>query len=256
MPMSPRRLILVGNQRSGTTFLQRFLDSSTSVTFHGEVLLGMSGPRHVTAPSILHRQRLLRHFYGATLSGGLFAPGRVLRDTFDQSTTPTVGCRIMYNQMSPLVHRALAANPAVEIIHLRRRNKLRQFVSRLQMRSRIDALGAGYAHRNAGIQAVRVDPHRLQAEMDRVAKWERDLEERHSSLIGLRLEYEDLFDDAGLRLSTRRDIESFVGASDFDDHRGTSKTGTVQLDEVVLNWPEVRRALTGTVNEWMLESGA
>lgn len=249
-----RQILLIGNQRSGSLYLERLLNSSADVSFYGELLLGMSGPRKVRVPSPLLRQRRLRHLYTGVRSLGLIRPEFVLREAFDAARTPVAGCRIMYNQLSPGVHRYLR-NTDLEIVHLRRSHLLRQFVSRQQMRARDRELGAGHAHVRHGPQPVVVPIRRLIRDMRRTARRAERFATTYADKISLELSYEDAFVNGTLSRSAILELEQLFEVDDFTEDASLSRTGAADLSSAVSNWAEVAHHLTGTEFEWMLSDG-
>lgn len=246
-----RRVLLIGNQRSGSVYLERFLDSSPSVTFYGELLLGMAGPRVVSVPSALVRRRRLRHLYSGVRSLGLIHPRRVLSEAFDAAPTSVTGCRIMYNQLTPLVHRFLREE-RIEIIHLQRSHLLRQYVSRQQMRSRVGRRGPGHAHIASEPQKVPIAPKRLLRDMRRTARRAEQFTERYAHKIHLELTYEHAFSADGLTPSTAQSLRDFLSTGDLVEATTLSKTGASDLSTVISNWSEVVSCLARTEFAWMV----
>ena len=126
------RFILLSSQRTGSGYLEQCLDSHPEVVCGGEILLGYGGLYSRLPPTILYGHRRLRTLYQAIASGALVSPYKTINDFCAAAgSAQAVGFKLMYNQISRdcRVKKFLKSEHIPLVIHLQRKNLLKQYVS-------------------------------------------------------------------------------------------------------------------------------
>ena len=121
------KAIIVGTQRSGSNFLRHCLLSHPSIACEGELLInGM-----VKTPKIIEDFRWPAKIYRYVMAGA-WNPTRIMNQFLARDDAPVVAFKAMYNQMqSARVHDFFQQHKEIRIIHLRRDNLLKQYVSKM-----------------------------------------------------------------------------------------------------------------------------
>ncbi|MEL7336087.1 MAG: hypothetical protein AAFN70_07815, partial [Planctomycetota bacterium] len=97
---SQTKCMILTSQRSGSVFLQKYLNSHPDICCHGEILLGLGGPCGSVPPRFLDRNRRARLAWAWLFSGAAFFPERVVERTLDSSPeSAAIAFRGMYNQL-------------------------------------------------------------------------------------------------------------------------------------------------------------
>jgi hypothetical protein len=246
---SQTRFVIIASQRSGSVMLERALASHPEISCTGEVLLGLAGPTAVEAPQVLRRKRLLRLSYSKLMSGAVFRPSKVLTSSLCDGSARAVGCRLMYNQLDPRVIRFLRKQSDIRIIHLERRDRFAQYVSRVKMRERQANLGAGSAHvaRSVPLQPIEIDPRAAVIAMSKVEAGRIRFLTALAERVDFTLVYEDLarpggeIDEGGLDA-----IQELLGVNPTRLEFSTARTSTTPLPQIVANYGYVAGLLEGS----------
>lgn len=256
-----QRFAILTSQRSGSNYLEQTLDSNDNVRCYGEILLGFDGPDgRQNIPRILERRPRPAVAASAFLSGGLLFPTRKIEQAYANTTAPAVGFRVMYNHASSGVLRMLEEDE-ISVVHLTRRNVLRQVVSRLQMHNAHILAGTYQAHREKGTRlalkgvttvatanveiAKRVDE--LIARRTKTSRW---LDGRVPSL---EIAYEDLLPGGELDQQVLDEVAGFLNIEgDFAPSR-LGRTGSAGLSEIVQDTADLRRLLEAKGRGWMVD---
>lgn len=254
------RFVVLGSQRSGTVFIESLISSHPEAHCWGEILLGMDGPTAVDYPAVLHQQRILRHAWQQVMSGSALRPAKVIRMSFMEPSVPAVGFRLMYNQARWRERRAVVEMRA-RVIHIRRDNSLRQYVSLTQMRRRQRELGAHSAHARDGVRfpAVHVDPGRALRFVQSQERLKKSFAALFSEQTVLELSYESDILGVGAEsqlVAHRHLAASIVDVLNLSPHEMTAKTsatGGLTLSASVSNYGELAEAVLKTRFAWMLD---
>jgi LPS sulfotransferase NodH len=243
------KCMILTSQRSGSVFLQKYLQSHPEICCHGEVLLGLGGPAGCEPPSILNRHRRARLAWAWVFSGAAIFPNRVIDRTLDSSPeSGAVAFRGMYNQLQrkSIVDHLLRVQ-GLKIIHLMRDNLLRQYVSRKQMHHRYNLHGKGSAHTSKPIKlkAISICPSAAIAEMTFMA---RSREKLHQAFEDngneiLTLHYEQLLDGGTVDEADRKQLCEFLSVRDFEMTSDLVKMSKASLEDVVENFDDVKAAV-------------
>lgn len=261
------RFAVLGTQRSGTVLLQDLISSHPDAHCWGEILLGMDGPTAVGYPPILSKRRRIRHGWQYMFSGAALMPLHVIRAAFAANNSAAVGFRVMYNQLSRRRVRLLQ-DLDIKMIHVRRANVLRQYVSLQQMHTRQVSLGPGSAHSEKAVTfgATRIDAAQALTFAERRVADQHRFSELFAAQTVLDLWYEP--DIAGLQTEHYRGLPVVVpgdptaplgdrlakslGLPSRPLSAGKQKTGSSDLSLAVTNYGELQRAFADTAYAWML----
>lgn len=254
-----QRFVVLTTQRSGSVFLQQYLDSHPQVRCYGEILLGIGGLYKRSAPRFLDRHRRLRLAWTWVLSGGAFAPGRVIRQAMCQPSSLVVGFRVMYNQLrwSRQALRALVSIPNLHVIHLRRENALRQYISLKHMHRRAALIGKGSAHATKKIvlDKIRITPNRAIRYMEKIkqsgAQLHKEFQQAGKPIFPI--SYEALLSEERISDFHRNQLCDFLSVPVAEMSSPLVRMSVPKLDDQVSNMQELRQVLRGTEYESMAE---
>jgi LPS sulfotransferase NodH len=253
----PTRFLLLATQRTGSTWVQEMLNSHPRVKVYTELFIaGSTGmplweprdiefvntywQRHARWPRRLTRQLLTIPY---------------LQRVFAQPGYEAIGFKYMYDQIlrSPLVLPYTALSK-VHVVHLIRHNLLDMVISnQIAMKTGVFHVPTDnrppipWAPEPPREHKIEVDADevieqlsRLHRDRQRVRSWLRFTQSRY-----LELEYETLLQDP----NSFGQIFDFLGLSSPSPralHSGLRKIVTTPRSEVVENYCELERAITGT----------
>jgi hypothetical protein len=158
---------------------------------------------------------------------------------------PCVGFKIVWRENEPIFRRVLM-NPDVKKVLLKRRNRIKNFVSLLIARETGEWIVYHKSQQIRRAPRVRVPLPDLYAHVQRYEAYYRDTEEalRSSGQTFLRVDYEQLF-----RADERRRVLGFLGVRCADVRSlkaATKKLNSGCLEDLVSNFSELEAALCGT----------
>lgn len=190
------RAIILTTQRSGSTFLVSCLQAHPDVLCRGELLIagmGMKTPRMLEGHR--HAVKLVRFLWT-----GAWHSTRTMRRFYEIEGPKAHVFKAMYNHLQPpWTLNYLRSRKDIRIIHLRRRNLLKQYVSYLLMGQRRE-------QRWLPNTTVPVPPLRIRVSPDRALKYFRRMQEfypRFEQLFAdhpiLPLVYEDIVEAQQLK---------------------------------------------------------
>jgi LPS sulfotransferase NodH len=250
--------IILTTQRTGSTFLVTCLDSHPEIGCLGELL---AGSRLFRVPDLVYRSRYATKAYRYLRSGAWY-PTRTMRRYLDEARIgtlqldrrPVMAFKVMYNQIRPpWIMNFLRERTSLRILHLRRANLLKTYVSsRLLTVKREDSWKP---HTTEPVAAVSmpVSPAAALESMRRaVAQYE-----AHERLFAdhprLQLRYETMIDGQGLAPGVARDICRFLGVSDLPMRSSLVKMNPERLQDMVTNYDELASAIAQTEFASMLD---
>jgi LPS sulfotransferase NodH len=254
------RFILLSTQRSGTTFIQHWLNSHPQISCHTELFLP-SYEKPESFKSLCDRRILSRYFFKFYRMAPKLKLSRLfmaklvkkfLEDFYgkEEKTSKAAGFRLMYGQLGtfPMLKEILLEQNTY-VIHLIRKNKLKVHLSKITREKRGGE--ANSAMQCPAIQ-VTVDTQPLITIFERYRK----LEERWGNVFAanryLEITYEDFFDD---NAAVTKKVEDFLGV--IPGQWGWPKLKKLNPDslkEIINNYDEVAGALQGTPFAHYLES--
>jgi hypothetical protein len=239
------RAVILTTQRTGSTSLVESLRSHPEIECAGEILIGMPDtPRPQYRGRFKEVAKVARIF-----TSGAWRPARRMERFYAGGKARVRVFKVMYNQLAhPIALKYLRDNRDIRILHLRRENLLKAYVSRILMRKRdrvqtttpVDAI------------RIRVQSQEAIADMCRArARYERfeALFTRHSRLS---LSYETLFDGQRLAEDSARSICDFLDVARRDMTSRLIKLNPESLREMILNYDELAAALSRTEFSGML----
>jgi LPS sulfotransferase NodH len=256
------RSIILASQRSGSTFLAKCLNSHPQVRCpNAELFL---------PDSWADRLRLAWQAGGELdryFARGLIPP-RVLEahrrnkppwapweELDDQELVPVMMTKIMHNQMlgCPSLHHYVLSHTDIRVIHLRRANLLKQHVSNMLTRRSKELSRPPHATEPVRPAAIRIRP--------RVAIWHMRLVRALHNWYSRRLSrhprievvYETLIEANRLSDEASTLICDLLGLEPEPLGANLVKVNPDSLRDIVTNYDELVRALTGTEFEEFLE---
>jgi len=246
----PRKFVIIGSQRTGTTWLRTLLDSHPLIDCYGEVLnlddvTDQSYPKYVRqkgSRALLHRTRR----------------GRLLFEYLDhllfEKAEKATGFKLMYSMTSwypyqfPMVMRYIEQR-GLAVIHLTRANALRTHLSRVTARAR----NVWHTHKALGKkQAVVVPTDRLLKSLHKIVQQDELWKNKLSILDPLSITYESLarnLDDASGEILSFLDVDIEVGLQST-----LKKINPNDLRQVIENYDEVENVMIGSIFETLLET--
>lgn len=239
--MSATRFVLASFGRTGSTWLTMLLRSHPAILCHGEVF---NLPEIKYAPGYVDRSKTPSCWTAASRDHDptAFLEALFLEDLGHQA----VGIK-MLNWHHPDLLFDLARRPDVHKVILRRRNRIRAFLSRV----RSQALSRWVRDSYDGMR-VRLDPDELLAYVRRYDRfYEQMLTTSHGTPMREVL-YEDLLDDP----QSARDVVEFLGVepSEIPLHAGLPRQSDDRTRDVVTNFEELSELLRGTALQPELEA--
>lgn len=251
--MTPTSAIILTSQRSGSTFLASCLDAHPDIRCYGEVLNGS----HFKPPKpILHFKYPTKAY--RYLAAGGWNPVAILQRYFARTTAPVIVVQAMYNRMDkPSVRRYLSRNTDIRIIHLRRDNLLKQYVSKALLsvkRGTKDRPWQPHVASPVPAVAIRIDPRKA---MEGMRKVRSNFEEFERFLAGHRkieLVYEDMINGQELTADTWRSLSELLDVAPPQAAPSPLvKMNPSHLRPMVENYDELANALKGTEFERFLD---
>lgn len=232
------RFVILNAARTGSNYLCALLDSHPEVLCHHEIF----NP-HVVGVA---RHLQVSGFRLGTIEERERDPIAFLQRVWDTPLGHTaVGFKLCWRQHE-IAYRAVLADTSVRKIVLKRRNRVKTFVSLLRARQTGEwVVYDGDALRDERPR-IRVEPSEL---LDNVAFNDAYYAEIASTLAATSQESLTLFYEDLASAATLRRILEFLGVSDSDPavlRGGTQKLIGEPLRDVVANFDELRMALAGS----------
>jgi LPS sulfotransferase NodH len=238
------RAIILTSQRSGSTLLVSSLQSHPEILCRGEILIAGIG---TPFPRMLETNRHAAKLVRFALSGA-WHPTRLMGRFYDVPGPRAHVFKAMYNHLAPPWTRDwLVRQKDIRVIHLQRRNLLKQYVSYLLMGRRREKKGwlPNTTEPVAAIR-IRVSPdkairyfRRMQDTYPRFA----DLFREHDVLP---LVYEDMVDAEQITTATALELCDFLQVSRRPLTTPYIKINPESLRDIVINYDELSAALRPT----------
>ena len=236
------KAIVLTTQRSGSTFLVESLRSHPEVYCRGEMLAG----GHVRIPGLLYESRYATKAWRYFTSGAVF-PTWLMDRYFARADRPVMAFKAMYNQIRPpWTRRYLLEHTEIRILHLRRHNLLKQYVSHELIHVKRDDHWDPHT-------TEPVKPASIVVSADAALRYLRRLRAEHgmhermfARHPRLQLSYESMIDGDALAAGVARDICDFLGITHCPMHSSLVKMNPERLDEMITNYDEVARAIGQT----------
>lgn len=230
------RFVCVGSPRTGSTLLLRSLNNHSQIIGYGEIVKNLD--------------RYPGHYHEFGHSEALFQrdPAAFLRHKVFRKYPPAIGAvgfKIFYHHApretawGHAVWDYLLGLPDLKLLHLKRRNLLKTFLSRKQA----GESGEYIKYSSSGEKPLYLDPAEAQAffESARAAEAQYDILLQGRPL--LEIIYEDLTRDYAAEM---RRIQSFLGVAYEDVTPGTEKRPGRSLASQIENYGELKASCSGT----------
>ena len=235
------KAIILASQRSGSTFLQDCLTTHPQIHSVGELLI--DGGSNVYVPDLILGSRFVTKTYRFMISGAWY-PTRLMTRFFESGERPVKVFKAMYNHIAnPWSLGYLREHTEIRILHLRRHNMLKQYVSHLLLARKRVKKWEPHAFQPIPVVTTRVEPG---AALDYLRK-ARAMYEHYDSVFAhhqrLPLVYEKMIDGQVLREDVGRAICDFLGVPPVAMKSRLLKMNPDSLHEMVTNYDELARAL-------------
>lgn len=246
--------MIVGTQRTGTTWIRTLLDSHPSISAHGEVFLYS----HRRLPLLRTAGQGIAHSYGEYIEQSISR--RIMHFTRRQSIVEAyldelyadshsraIGFKFMRTQARqfPSVT-AYARARSIKVIHVVRANVLKTYISRQTAKLRKLA----HSTQHVPVEQITIPTKELIKKLDRIASdnlaWERDFADHPY----IKVIYEEFLEDKAAQLD--RMFSYLSVAPDSGVSSRLVKINPHAVSDVVKNLSEVSGALKGTPYEWCL----
>jgi len=230
--------VILTRQRSGSTFLKRYLSSHPQIACFGEIFLDkLDSPNTYYAYRQANSLRKIGH---------LVQRKRTTQNYLEwiythPESVRAVGFKLMYGQAraNPSAVSWLTSR-SVRVIHLVRENALKSIASAAAARER----GQSHSTSKLGPVSVRLDPEKTLKRLGRMVR-ERELYRRKlSSCPMLELSYESLCEN---RASETERVLDFLGVDQNTElSGGLTKQSSDSLADFVANYDDLVEVLSGT----------
>jgi len=160
-----------------------------------------------------------------------------------------IGCKIKYRQLEeqfPGVLNAIQADKSIKIVHLRRKNLLKRYVSNQLAASQKTptVILRGREETNKGRQRIAIDLAKCLADIEHIKKSEQDFIKYFADHPVFEVFYEDLTTPDSQDLF---EMQAFLGVNPIDIQPKTTKVNSNNLADVVENYEQIRNKLMGGV---------
>lgn len=239
---SIRHFLIIGQPRSGTTYVQTLVNSSRRMICRGELFdpwqIDDNGRKNRDLAAVRARDADPAGFLTDRLAAGNWA------DPPDWS-----GAKVLFQHHFALFRDVIPANPSWHVVHVRRANKLAQFASQLQ----VNASGEWTRVRGKGdAPRIKCSPQWAMSETNRLANEDFLLSAWIDSLPNpvLRLEYDRIN-----HRQTPQALIRFFGLSRFTRlHSPLVKQGQNRISERFENRQEIEEHFAAVGREdWLRE---
>lgn len=243
------KAIILTSQRSGSTFLQGCLDAHPQVKCYGELLVG----GNLVAPRLFHGYRLLTKGY-RYLATRAWNPVGILDRYYGRQEAPVVMFKAMYSQVdNRRVRRYLTQHLEIRVIHLRRDNLLKQYVSKVLLGAKRERRWQPHTTHHIPAVSVRVSPERAIREMRKVGHCFVEFEQLLAGHRKTELVYERMFNGQSLSHEAWTAVTELLEIEPVSVGSDLVKMNPNKLRPMVENYDELARALAGTEFESYLD---
>ncbi|MDP5220283.1 sulfotransferase [Ruegeria sp. 2205SS24-7] len=121
------RFLIVGQPRSGTTYVQTLLSSHPDILCRGE----MFDPYQIDDSG--RKNKNLKAIWERDANPGTFLERMLAGEGLSCAVPPVMGIKVLHHHNPSLMKEIIPANPDLRLIHVLRANKLAQFASARQV---------------------------------------------------------------------------------------------------------------------------
>jgi LPS sulfotransferase NodH len=245
--------MILTSQRTGSTFLAEVLDAHPKVRCHGEILNGSD----VKPPPLVRDFKYAAKTYRYLVSGA-WRPIATIERCYASTEKPVVAFQAMYNRVNtPSVRRFLQERKDIRIMHLRRENLLKQYVSKALLSrkrgTRKDRPWSPHATSPVPVVSTRISPDKAMREMRRVRELFGEFEQLLTGHRKIELVYEQLISGQSLSTAAWAAVSELLEIEPAEVASDQIKINPSNLRPMVENYDELAAALKGTEFERFLD---
>lgn len=251
----PTRFVILGTQRTGTTWIRTTLNSHPGILALGEVFLYSHGRFPLRRKAGLDVEDSYRRFIEASVKRRVLhhlARPRVVEEYLDALYSrrghEAIGFKLMRThcrQFPSVVPYLLERH--IPAIHVVRRNVLKTLISRETARQR----KLFHARKGVPVAKIRIDAAALPGSLESIdadnAAWERIF----GDSVYLKLSYESFVENRERELERIYDFLAVPSHPEVESD--LVKLNPESLQDILLNYDEVAASLKGTRFEWCLQ---
>jgi LPS sulfotransferase NodH len=245
--------MILTSQRTGSTFLAEVLDAHPQVRCYGEILNGSA----VRPPPLVREFKYAAKTWRYLVSGA-WRPIATIERCYRNSDKPVVGFQAMYNRVdTPSVRRFLQERKDIRIIHLRRENLLKQYVSKVLLTRKRgahrDRPWSPHATRPVPVVTTHISPDKAIEEMRKIRELFREFEQFLSGHRKIELVYEEMISGQSLSAAAWAAVGELLEIEPAEASSDQIKFNPGNLRPMVENYDELAAALKGTEFERYLD---
>jgi hypothetical protein len=243
------KAVIITSQRSGSNFLRHCLNSHPMITCEGELLIG----GQIELPAFLLYRRNFAKIYRYIRSRA-WNSLRILEKFYAREDAPIIAFKAMYNHLSSLkVQEFFKQHTDIRIIHLRRDNLLKQYVSKVLLGKKRSNPWQPHSKKPLPVVSTRISPELAASCMRRNAEQFESFERLFSKHKKVVLVYEQMIEGSGLSGQAAADISQLLNISYSSFSCDFVKVNPNDLSLIVDNYDEVAAAFRGTEFERFLD---
>jgi LPS sulfotransferase NodH len=243
------KAVIITSQRSGSNFLRHCLNSHPVITCEGELLIG----GNIALPKIIEYRRTLAKIYRYVRSGA-WNPVKILEEFYAREDSPVVSFKAMYNHLtSKAVRQFFRRHMDIRIIHLRRDNLLKQYVSKMLLGKKREQSWQPHSKKSLPIVSTHISPSSAVECMQRTAEQFQFFEDFFSSHKKIVLVYELMIEGSGLSDHAAAEVSRLLNVEYKTLSCDYVKVNPNDLRLIIDNYDEVAAAVRGTEFERFLE---
>jgi hypothetical protein len=243
------KAIIITSQRTGSTFLRHCLNSHPEVTCDGEILIG----GQIRPPHILKNRRLPAKIY-RYIKAGAWNPVKIMEDFLARNDSQVVAFKAMYNHLTnPKMREFLKRHTNIRIIHLRRDNVLKQYVSKMLLGKKREKGWQPHSTEKLAPVSTQISPAAAINHMNKAHEQFEQFERLILQHPRLELVYEDMIDGGCLSNQAMKAVCSLLDLEPRPMCCDYVKVNPNKLELMIDNYGELVTALRGTKFERFLD---
>lgn len=237
------KALIITTRRTGSTFLIDCLNTHPQIRAEHEILF--QGFKPVAFSGFFERYsrigKLWRYFVA-----GAWRPVHLLNAFYALPDAPVKIFKAMYHQLQdPRARRYLVHDKSIRVIHLRRDNLLKRYVSEVLAHKR-KGKQAWHAYKQLPVVTTYISP---QAAIDNMRRTQDQIlvyGRLFSDHPKIELVYERMIEDQTLSMEINQTISDFLSVEPLPVQSHLVKTNVDDLRVLIENYNEVAQALVGT----------
>lgn len=222
--------------------LRMMLDSHPDIVCYGEVITPKGSP---------NLGKYARAIAKSPEELGLLLASDATRFLYEyvwgDPNCSAIGCKIKYRQLEeqfPELFKSVLADKNVKIIHLKRRNLLKRYVSnRLAASQKTPTVVLGEGKQTDGQQRIAIDVDKCLADIEQIKKSEQDFSDYFANHQVFDVWYEELTAPNSQDLLK---LQEFLGVTPVNIQPKTVKLNSNNLSDIIENYDQIREKLADT----------